>query len=302
MEGAMDWDFELVAGPYGGTSEGPAWDGEAMLFTDIPNSRIMRYNPDSGEVTEYRTNTNGTNGLMFDAEGRLFGCSGGGRTILHFAPDGSNIPLPNLLDGKRHNTPNDLAIDRKGRIWFTDPNRRILAENREIDHASVLRLNPDLDAEGGWTLQRMTYGTTAPNGLLLSDDERTLYVIQSDYDGVRELRAYPLLDDDTLGEHMVLHSFGEDFRGVHRGLDGMCLDTKGNIIACGGWRQAGPGPMIYVFSPTGRVLETHPTPVDWPTNCACGGRGLDILYVTTHGGHLFKVASTGHKGSVLFPA
>ena len=59
----------------------------------------------------------------------------------------------------------------------------------------------------------MTYGTTAPNGLLLSDDERTLYVIQSDYDGVRELRAYPLLDDDTLGEHMVLHSFGEDFRG-----------------------------------------------------------------------------------------
>ena len=136
----MDWDFELVAGPYGGTSEGPAWDGEAMLFTDIPNSRIMRYNPDSGEVTEYRTNTNGTNGLMFDAEGRLFGCSGGGRTILHFAPDGSNIPLPNLLDGKRHNTPNDLAIDRKGRIWFTDPNRRIIAENREIDHASVLRL------------------------------------------------------------------------------------------------------------------------------------------------------------------
>ena len=69
----MDWDFELVAGPYGGTSEGPVWDGEAMLFTDIPNSRIMRYNPDSGEVTEYRTNTNGTNGLMFDAEGRLFG-------------------------------------------------------------------------------------------------------------------------------------------------------------------------------------------------------------------------------------
>ena len=69
----MDWDFELVAGPYGETSEGPVWDGEAMLFTDIPNSRIMRYNPDSGEVTEYRMNTNGPNGLMFDAEGRLFG-------------------------------------------------------------------------------------------------------------------------------------------------------------------------------------------------------------------------------------
>ena len=60
--------------------------------------------------------------------------------------------------------------------------------------------------------------------------------------------------------------------------------------------------MIYVFSHSGRVLETHPTPVDWPTNCAFGGRGLDILYVTTHGGHLFKVANTRHKGAVLFPA
>ncbi|MBT98744.1 MAG: gluconolactonase [Dehalococcoidia bacterium] len=297
----MDWDFELVAGPYGGTSEGPAWDGKAMLFTDIPNSRIMRSDPESGDCTEYRTGTQGTNGLMFDAEGRLYGCSGQGRTIMYFAPDGSNIPLPNLLDGKRHNTPNDLAIDRKGRIWFTDPNGRLSGEEREIDHSSVLRLDPDPDAEGGWTLHRMTYGTSAPNGLLLSTDERTLYVIQSDYQGVRDLRAYPLRDDDTLGDFIVLHSFGEDFRGVHRGLDGMCLDVEGNIIACGGWRQAGPGPMVYVFAPSGRILETHPVPVDWPTNCAFGGRGLDILYVTTHGGHLFKVANTGKKGAVLFP-
>ena len=297
----MDWDFELVAGPYGGTSEGPAWDGEAMLFTDIPNSRIMRFDPETGDCTEYRTDTQGTNGLMFDAEGRLYGCSGRGRTIMHFAPDGSNVPLPNLLDGKRHNTPNDLAIDRKGRIWFTDPNGRLSDEEREIDHSSVLRLDPDPEAEGGWTLQRMTYGTSAPNGLLLSTDQRTLYVIQSDYQGVRDLRAYPLLDDDTLGDFMVLHSFGEDFRGVHRGLDGMCLDVEGNIVACGGWRQAGPGPMVYVFAPSGRILETHPVPVDWPTNCAFGGRGLDILYVTTHGGHLFRVANTGKKGSVLFP-
>ena len=104
-----------------------------------------------------------------------------------------------------------------------------------------------------------------------------------------------------LGDFTVLHVFGEDFRGVHRGLDGMCLDTEGNIIACGGWRQAGPGPMVYVFSPSGRVLETHPVPVDWPTNCAFGGRGLDTLYVTTHGGHLFRVSNTGRRGSVLFP-
>ena len=89
-----------------------------------------------------------------------------------------------MLDGNRHNTPNDLAIDRKGRIWLTDPNRRIPNEGREIDHSSVLRLDPDPNAEGGWTLQRMTHGTSALNGLLMSLDERTLYLIQSDYAGV----------------------------------------------------------------------------------------------------------------------
>ena len=73
--------FKLVAGPYEGMSEGPAWDGEAMLFTDIPNSRIMRFDPEAGDYTEYRTDTRGTNGLMFDAEGRLYGCPGWSRTI-----------------------------------------------------------------------------------------------------------------------------------------------------------------------------------------------------------------------------
>ena len=297
----MDWEFELVAGPYGGTSEGPAWDGQVMLFTDIPNSRIMRYDPESGECSEYRTGTRGTNGLMFDAEGSLYGCSGEGRCILRFYPDGTSAALPHHLNGSRHNTPNDLAIDRKGRIWFTDPNGRIPIEQRELDHSSVLRLDPDAKSEGGWTLNRMTHGTSAPNGILMSADERILYLIQSDYQGVRDLRAYPLRDDDTLGDFSVLHVFGEDSRGVHRGLDGMCLDTEGNIIACGGWRQAGPGPMLYVFSPSGRVLETHPVPVDWPTNCAFGGHGLDTLYVTTHGGHLFRVSNTGRRGLVLYP-
>ena len=117
----MSWEFELVAGPYGGTTEGPVWDGRALLFTDIPNSRIMRYDHHTGECTEWATGTENTNGLNFDAQGNLYGCSGGGRRILRFNADGTSEPLPSLLDGKRHNRPNDLAIDRKGRIWFTDP-------------------------------------------------------------------------------------------------------------------------------------------------------------------------------------
>ena len=131
----MEWEFELVAGPYGGTTEGPAWDGPALLFTHIPNNRIMRYDPTTGACTEFRTGTNATNGLMFDAQGRLYGCSGGGRCILRFEPDGTTTTLPHLLDGRRHNRPNDLAIDRQGPIWFTDPYGQGLAESeRELDH------------------------------------------------------------------------------------------------------------------------------------------------------------------------
>jgi gluconolactonase len=296
----MEWEFELVAGPYGGTTEGPAWDGQALLFTHIPANRIMRYDPTTGACTEFRTGTNATNGLMFDAQGRLYGCSGGGRCILRFEPDGTTTPLPHRLEGRRHNRPNDLAIDRQGRIWFTDPYGQGLPESeRELDHTSVLRLTPQPDSD--WHLERMTYDTSAPNGILFSQDERTLYVVQSDYEGVRDLRAYPLQNDDTLGNFIVLHRFGEDFRGVHRGLDGMCLDTAGNIIACGGWRQAGPGPMIHVFSPSGRILETHPVPVDRPTNCTFGGPDLSTLYVTTGGGHLFRIRNTGRRGWLAYP-
>ena len=93
----------------------------------------------------------------------------------------------------------------------------------------------------------------------------------------------------------------KDARGVQRGVDGMCLDTNGNIIACAGWEEAGPGPMIYVFAPSGRVLETHPVPVDRPTNCTFGDADLGTLYVTSGGGHLFRVRDTGRRGWLLYP-
>ena len=298
----MDWVFELLTGPYGGTTEGPAWDGQALLFTHIPGNRIMRYDPRTGECREFRTGTHATNGLMFDAQGRLYGCQAGQHCIARFEPDGSVTQLPNKLDGRRCNRCNDLAIDRKGRIWFTDPfgSNRPVAE-RELDHASVLRLDPQ--PGGDWTLHRITHDTTSPNGILFSRDERTLYVAQSGYSDqwTRELRAYRLQDDDTLGSYTVLHTFGQDARGVQRGVDGMCLDTDGNIIACAGFRAGGPGPMIYVFAPSGRVLETHPVPVDRPTNCTFGDADLSTLYVTTGGGHLYRVRNTGRRGWLSYP-
>ena len=128
--------------------------------------------------------------------------------------------------------------------------------------------------------------------------ESGLYVAQSEYgdsdDKKRELRGYPINDDGTVGEHEVLHNFFP-----HRGIDGMCLDTEGNIVATAGWEESGPGPMIYVFAPNGRVLETHPLPTDRPTNCTFGDADLQTLYVTA-GGCLYRVR-TERKGYLIYP-
>src|SRR5436309_2442097 len=110
----MSWKFELVAGPFGFT-EGPAWNGEALFFSDIPSSRIMRYDPKSGNVGVHRTGTNENNGLAFDRNGRLYGCQGGGRCIARYEPDGSATVIADRFEGRRLNSPNDLAIDARGR-------------------------------------------------------------------------------------------------------------------------------------------------------------------------------------------
>ena len=106
----------------------------------------------------------------------------------------------------------------------------------------------------------MTFDTTGTNGLLVSPDDQTLYIIQTDNEpgGVRELRSYPINADGSLGQYIVLHQFGGDHRGPQRGIDGMCLDSEGNIIGTAGNWAAGPGPMLYVWTPEGRVLETYP--------------------------------------------
>ena len=296
----MSWNFELVAGPLGGTTEGPVWDGEAVLYTHIPSSRIMRYDPRSGENAEYISGTNHTNGLCFDAQGNLYGCQSGGRRIVRFEIDCLTITsLPRRLGGRQHNNPNDLAIDKQGRIWFTDPFNGS-AGDQELDHMSALRLDPG--SNGGWELKRVSYDVSRPNGILISRDQQTLYVAQSDYapDRPRELRAYPIEEDGSLGSYAVLHTFGLDRRGVHRGVDGMTLDVEGNIVACAGWEESGPGPMIYVISPQGRVLETHPIRVDRPTNCCFGDPDMKSLYVTTGGGHLFR-ARTERTGWIMWP-
>jgi gluconolactonase len=300
----MQWKFELLRKPTAvPLTEGPVWDGECLLFTHIRASLILRYDPKSGAITEWRSGTNRTNGLAFDTQGRLFGCCSGGRAIVRFDPDGKMVVIADRLDGKRLSTPNDLAIDRKGRIWFTNPVNEgnwDKTEVEELDHRSVLRADPQKD--GKYTVTRVTFDTTQPNGILVSRDQKTLYVAESgSARGIpRQLRAYPIREDGGLGTYDALFTWGEDAKGVHRGIDGMCFDAEGNIVATAGYEEAGSGPMIYVFGPSGRVLETHPLPSVRPTNCCFGGADLTTLFVTTGEGHLFK-AQTDRVGWAMYP-
>jgi gluconolactonase len=286
-----EWQFERVAGPYQ-FSEGPVWNGEAILFTDIPNDRIMRYDPKGGSCSVHKTDTRGANGLALDRKGRLIACQGGaeGRRVVRYEEDGTETVVADRFEGKRFNSPNDLAIDKLGRIWFTDPRYGDRA-GMELGHESVYRLQTSDDRN--WSVQRMTFDTTRPNGILVTPDLQTMYVAQSDHaaEARRELRAYPIQGDGTLGDYRVLHSFGP-----YRGVDGMTFDSQANIVATAGSDRGGPGPMIYVFAPSGRVLTTHPIPSS-PTNCVFGDEDLGSLYVTVYDGSLYR-ARTDRKGIV----
>ena len=296
----MTWEFELIQPPYGDVSEGPVWDGSALLYTQIQACRIMRYDPQTKELSVYRTDTNYANGLVMDSERRILACEGGARRVVRYEPNGNVTVLADGFEGSRLNIPNDLVLDGQGRIWFTDPFYEGAGgpfsydrTNKDLDHDSVYRLDPA--ADGSWQVRRMTFDTTRPNGLLFSQDYRTLYVAQSGRrpDEKRELRAYPVEDDGRLGACTVWHDFGE-----YRGVDGMCLDTAGNIFATAGFELGGPGPSIYVFSPNGEVLQRHDVPALRPTNCAFGDEDLTALYITTTEGHLFRV-QTDHQGLKL---
>ena len=307
----MSWDFELTAGPFSSPTDGPVWDGEALLFTQIApaanaaTNRILRYEPLGRGVTDYRRWTNRTHGLAFGPDGLLYGAQTAGRRIVRFNADGSASALAHLLDGVYHNQPKDLVVDRRSRIWFCDPHGELRSAmnpqiHDKLDHASVLRLeapNPDSP------IKRMTFDTDAPAAVLLSPDEQIVYVAESSEEpgGSRELRAYPVQENGTLGPYNLLHTFGADHTGQHRGVSGLCLDQAGNVVACAGASGIGPGPMVYVFSPQGQVLESHPLP-STPTNCAFGGADLNTLYVTTARGELYRSDNTGRRGRILYPS
>jgi gluconolactonase len=289
-----EWTWELLAGPETIT-EGPAWDGEGLFFSSIVANEIRRYDRTSGEISTVYHYTNATNGLIFGLDGMLYACEQATGAIVRYNTRGEKTILRAKFNEMRLNSPNDLVLDSQGRIWFTDP-RYGDQTGRELTHDSVYRLTPTEDDALPWPIERLTSDTTRPNGLLLAPDERTLFVAQSDYSGDRQLRAYPIHLDGSLEPPRVLHDFGDA-----RGIDGMCWDSEGLIVATCGWAQSGPGPRIAIFAQDGTVIEEHRLPDGAPTNCVFGGPNLDELYVTTLEGHLYRVPDTGRTGILAAP-
>lgn len=295
----MSWTFEQVVEPFEtpgdipDVTEGPVWTGEAVVFSDIPNSRIHRYDFDTGECTTYREDTNLGNGLKFGPEGHLYACEQAAHRVVRYEPDDEVTVVASKYDGVRLNAPNDLAFDTGGSCWFTDPYYGPDASQLELGHRSVYRADP-VDT-GEWDLVRVVDDTTNPNGILLSPDDDRLYVaeLMPGEDGNRELRAYDVDETGDVGSFDVLYDFAP-----HAGIDGMCLDQDGNIVGAAGSEDGGPGPSIYIIDPDGSLVARHDYPGPRPTNCAFGGDDLRTLFVTgfESGLHRTRTDRRGYLG------
>jgi gluconolactonase len=292
----MAWTFERVAGPYNGRTGGLAWDGQCMLAAAVAEERVLRIDPETREVANFRRWTGRVNGIAIGRDGSVYGAQEGGRRVVRFLTDGSTVAVTEFLDGRRHNQPTDVIVDRLARIWIAD------AYNAQapygpptapfLQHASVLRADPV--GQGLYRLTRITHDTAGPRALLLSSDERRLYVADGDIErgDVCQLLAYEIGAHGDVGPAKSLLTF----TAVDRGIEGMCLDSEGCIVACAGWKKGGAGPMLYVISAEGTIIDSHPAPADIPMRCAFGDSGLGGLYVTAGDGGIYRARDTGRRG------
>ena len=290
---AMNWNFERVAGPFNGPMTGVAWNGTHVLFALPDEMVVKRFDPQSGHVDDYRRYTGRVNGLAVGLHGNLFVAQESGRRVVELLADGSAEVTATRLDGAIHNFPCDVAVDRRGRVWFSDSYTGVQVFGPRIfpllKHASVLRL--ERDDRRSWKLRRITFDTVAPRAVLLSHDEQTLFVSEGGVgrDDPRELRAYPVRDDGSVGPFRVLLAFGADHTGVHRGIEGLCLDRDHRVVACGGAPGVGQGPAVYVFSAAGQLVEVHALPPQVvPARCRFGDHDLTSLYVSASDGCLYR--------------
>ena len=243
-------------------TEGPLWVADGYwLFDDVRTSHVYKLAP-GGEAEVVRANSDQSNGMTFDMQGRIVVCEMESRQVQRWERDGSLTPIATHWDGKRLNRPNDVICASNGDIYFTDPGIRMEEHEKELDFFGVYRLSPDGD------LQPVIRDFDFPNGLALSPDERTLYVANSRPD--MQVRAFDRQEDGTVTNGRVFAGLVSDApEGVP---DGMKVDTAGRVFT------TGPGG-CWVYSPAGEHLGTIVLP-EVPANCAFGGEDYRTLFFT----------------------
>lgn len=263
-------------------SEGPAWDPQNgwLIFSDIPRNSIIKWTPQAGAelylkpsgytgVAGYGREP-GSNGLTFDAQGRLYLAEHGDRRIARMDPDGGKITIADRYQGKRLNSPNDLVLKSNGDIYFTDPiyglPDRENDRRRELDFCGVYRWSAK---DGAVTL--LTNELERPNGLAFSPDEKTLYVANSH--GPRAIwMAFPVKDDGALGPGRVFADVTPMMGKLPGAPDGLKVDAAGNLWA------TGPGG-VHIYAPDGKRLGRIDTG-EATANVAFGGPNRSTLYIT----------------------
>lgn len=257
-------------------AEGPVYfrDGDFLLFSDIPNNRIMRFVPDhtglGGTMSVYRQPANNTNGHTRDNEGRLVSCEHGGRRVSRTELDGTVTVVTDRFNGKRLNSPNDVVVKSDGTIWFTDPPYGIMTDlegwqgEQEYGGCHVFCFDPR-----SGELRVAADDFVKPNGIAFSPDEKILYIADTgashDPDGPRHIRAFDVGDDGKLRNSRI-------FATCDAGLfDGFRCDTAGRV-----WSSAADG--VHCFAPDGTLMGKIKVP-EVVANVCFGGLKRNRLYI-----------------------
>ncbi|MBI3736975.1 SMP-30/gluconolactonase/LRE family protein [Candidatus Sumerlaeota bacterium] len=252
-----DARVQLVRGGFKFT-EGPAADSKGNIyFSDIPKCRLYRWSADDGKITLFRGNSGGANGNYFDQTGNLISCDGKARRVTSTDPSGKRTVIADSFDGLRLNSPNDLWIDPKGGIYFTDP-RYGPMDDLEQDGEHVYYISPDRK-----NVKRVVSDLTRPNGLIGTADGTTLYVAD---EAKNKTWVYTIEADGSLGGKRLF---------AKEGSDGMTIDEQGNVYLTHN--------AIVIYDPSGKQIARIRVP-EPPANCTFGGADRKTLFITARTG------------------
>ena len=257
-------------------AEGPVWmgDARALLWSDIPNNRMLRWDEETGAVSVFRRPSGYANGNTRDREGRLLTCEHGGRRVSRTEHDGRVTTLVGAFENRRLNSPNDLVCKSDGSVWFTDPTFGILGWYEGHKAEPELPMNVyRWDPSGKVTV--VAEGINQPNGLAFSPDEKLLYVVES-RSVPRRILAFDVTKENTLKNSRVLIDAGP--KGTP---DGFRVDLDGNLWCGWGMGEAGLDG-VHVFNPAGKRIGR----IDLPERCA------NLCFGGVERNRLFMAAST----------